>query len=456
MISGASLVVNLAGYAAALVITFVSGFYTFRQRLTAYQLIRDFLLLVYAVVVFLMLVDLARVLTGSAALLSVYPLISFGLGFVEAILLLTAAVGGYLRPNGSSYKLLFKDARAHPAHLMTFLLFIGGTVAAEAYLALFRPYTAVTAVDFAGGTVQAVAYSVTFSAAIGLLFFFFLAYPVALLVVGAMRIENPQMKRAQLGLAVGFGGSTAIYLISSLSLVNYGLDMTAIAYVILSVFFGMVARNFRRAAVFAGFVMPVAAEPQGAPQVPAAKTLARDGAAAALHGGELSLVEVDTSVRYEESLNELVTDFLAEQRGVFVISAKGSRLHAFFSTVPGVKLYTMSEATRYIAPSTTRSDEVSIPLFESGVLLEVLERTLRSTSEPTAIIFDSISDMMIYSGFPTCYKFLKEAGEITSGTKAVALFILFAGAHDERNVTAIRSVFPSQLKVGPYGLDVVR
>jgi hypothetical protein len=62
----------------------------------------------------------------------------------------------------------------------------------------------------------------------------------------------------------------------------------------------------------------------------------------------------------------------------------------------------------------------------------------------------------LVSGFQTCYKFLKEAGEMTSGTKAIALFILFAGAHDERNVTAIRNVFPSRLRVGPVGFDVVR
>jgi hypothetical protein len=139
MISGVSLLANSGGYAVALGITFLSGFYTFRQRLTAYQLIRDFLVLVYGVVVVLMVVDLARVLSGSDALLSVYPLLSFGLSFVEAILLLSAAVGAYLRPNGSTYRLLLKDARSHPAHLLMFLLFIGGTVAAEVYLALFRP-----------------------------------------------------------------------------------------------------------------------------------------------------------------------------------------------------------------------------------------------------------------------------------------------------------------------------
>jgi hypothetical protein len=78
MISGLSLAVNVGGYLVALAITLLSGFYTFRQRLTAYQLIRDFLVLVYMVIVVLMLVDLTRVLTGNAALLSVYPLLSSG------------------------------------------------------------------------------------------------------------------------------------------------------------------------------------------------------------------------------------------------------------------------------------------------------------------------------------------------------------------------------------------
>ncbi len=456
MISGLSLAVNVAGYVVALAITLLSGYYTYRQRLTAYQLIRDFLALVYGVIVVLMVVDLTRVLTGNQALLSVYPLFSFGLGFVEAILLLTAAVGAYLRPNGSTYRLLFKDLLSHVGHLLMLGLFIAGTVAAEVYLALLKPYTTVAATDFSGGTVEAVAYSNTFSIGIGVLFLLFLAYPVALLIIGALRVQNPQMRRAQFGLAVGWAGSSAIYLVSSLSLFNYALDVTAIAYVILSVFFGLIARNFRRAATFAGFVAPVAIEIPESRQGWALRTRTRDGEPVLFEEGELSLVEVDTSVRYEESLDELVKDFRAEKRAVFVISAKGSRLHAYFSGVPGIRLYTMTESTRYIAPSTTRTDEVNIPLFDSSVLLEVLDRTLSTPGEQTAIIFDSVSDMMIYSGFQPCYKFLREAGAIISGKKAVGIFIVFVGAHDDKDVTAIRSIFPSQLKVGPEGFQVVR
>ena len=455
MIPEGSLAINAAGYLVALAITAVSGYYTYRQRLTAYQLVRDFLILVYGVIVVLMAVDLARVATGSPALMSVYPLLSFGVGFVEAILLLTAAVGGYLRPNGSSYRLVFKDLRTHTFHLLMFALFIVGTLAAEVYLAALRPFSTVNAHDFAGGTVKAVAYDTTFAATIGALFFFFLAYPVTLLVLGAVRVQNPQMRRAQLGLAAGFAGSTAIYLVSSVSLFDYGLDVTAVAYVVLSVFFGLVARNFRKAAVFAGFVLPVATEAERTP-AKEERTTTREGRQVALEDGQLALVEVDTSVAYEESVLEVVRDFFAEKRGVFVVSPKGSRLHTLLSTVPGVRLYTMSESARYIAPSTTRTDEVNIPLFDAGVLLEVLERTLGSSTEPVALVFDSVSDMVIYTGFQTCYKFLKEAGAIASGKKAVVLFVMFRGAEDARSAAAIRSVFPSQLRIGPDGIEIVR
>ncbi|MDG7006469.1 MAG: hypothetical protein JRM86_05990, partial [Nitrososphaerota archaeon] len=299
------------------------------------------------------------------------------------------------------------------------------------------------------------AYDTTFAATIGVLFFFFLAYPVTLLVLGAVRVQNPQMRRAQLGLAAGFAGSTAIYLVSSVSLFDYGLDVTAVAYVVLSVFFGLVARNFRKAAVFAGFVLPVATEAERTP-AKEERTTTREGRQVALEDGQLALVEVDTSVAYEESVLEVVRDFFAEKRGVFVVSPKGSRLHTLLSTVPGVRLYTMSESARYIAPSTTRTDEVNIPLFDAGVLLEVLERTLGSSTEPVALVFDSVSDMVIYTGFQTCYKFLKEAGAIASGRKAVVLFVMFRGAEDARSAAAIRSVFPSQLRIGPDGIEIVR
>lgn len=455
MITPVSLALNVLGYLVALAITVVSGYYTYRQRLTAYQLVRDFLALVYGVIVVLMAVDLARVATGSPALMSAYPVVAFGLGFVEAILLLSAAVGGYLRPNGSSYGLLIRDLGTHAFHFAMFALFIVGTVAAEVYLAVLKPFSTVEAHDFAGGTVKAVAYDNSFALAVGVLFFFFLAYPVTLLVLGALRVKNPQMRRAQFGLAAGFGGSTAIYLASSLSLFDYGLDVTALAYVVLSLFFGLAARNFRHAAVFAGFVLPIVPEGGRTPRKEE-RTSTREGVQVALVDGRLALAEVDTSVAYEETVLELVRDFFAEKRGVFVISVKGSRLHTLLSTVPGVRLYTMSESARYIVPSTTRSDEVNIPLFDVGILIQVLERTLGSATEPVALIFDSVSDMVIYTGFQTCYKFLKEAGAIASGKKAVVLFVMFGGFEDTRSATAIKSVFPSQLRIGAEGVEIVR
>jgi hypothetical protein len=496
MISGLSLVLNVTAYGVALLIVLVSAFYTYRQRLTSYQLTRDFFFLIYIVVVGLMLSDLVRILTGDPTFLSVYPLLSFGFGLVEAMLLLTAAVGAYLRPNGSSYRLVFRDVRAHPALCAMFILFTEGTIAVEAYLAFFRPYTVVTAHDFAGGTIKAVTYSTTASIAIGVLFVFFLAYPVGLLIAGARRVQNPQMKTAQLFLGIGFGVSSAVYVLSELLLFSYGIDTTAIAYLVLTCFFAIIASNFRTAAVFAGFVSAVAAreppqdaqllvlqqqrknklvsrqgdaEAGGSPEsLRHPPAVARDRVPSVLREGELNLVEVDTSIEYEEKLLELVTESLSEDRSVFVISAKGSRVQTFFSTVPGVKLYTMSGGTRYIAPSPTRSDEVNIPLFDPEVLLEVLGRTLdapsvSSSSQPSAgpdgtvlIILDNISDLIVHSGFLASYKFLREVAEMTSGTKATLLFILLAGAHDEKEVMAIRSIFASQLRVSAEGFQTVR
>ncbi len=98
----------------------------------------------------------------------------------------------------------------------------------------------------------------------------------------------------------------------------------------------------------------------------ASEARATDGDVIRLEDGELTLIEVDTSARYEASLEALVKDFQAEKRGVFLISGKGSRLHSAFSSVTGVKLYTMSESARYVSPSPTNPDEVNVPLFDSG------------------------------------------------------------------------------------------
>jgi hypothetical protein len=401
-----------------------------------------------------MLVDLVRVVGGSPAFLSVYPVLSFGLGFVEAILLFTGAVGAYLRPNGSTYSLFGKDLLSRPKHFAMLLLFVAGTAVAEFYLLFAKPYSIVTASDFAGGAVMAVRYSLSFSVGIGVLFLFFLAYPVGLLVLGARRMKNTQMKRAQLGLAVGFAVSTAVYLFSSISLLDYGFDLTALTYAFLAVFFGLMARNFRHAALLAGFVSAAPA-PSALQEVPSAsRARSTSGDPVILREGELALLEVDTSSKFEERLDELVRDFRNEKRGVFLVSTKGSRLHSHFASLGEVRLYTMSESQHYIAPSQD-GNEVNIPLFDAGVLLQVLDSTL-SSAEPVSVIFDSISDMIVYLGFQPCYKFLRQAGEMVSGKKAIALFIMFSGAHDEKSITAVRSLFSSQLRLGPEGYVVVR
>jgi hypothetical protein len=439
-----------ATYGLAFLITFYFGYYVYSQRLTRYQIIRSFLSMVYIVILFIMALDLFRILLPGGWL-SAYPVIYFSLALVEAVLLLSAAVGMHLRPGGSTYGVLFSDLRTHRNHLVVFLFFVLASCLAVAYLGAYRPYTLTNANLIFGAAVASVEYAQSFTVLIGLLFVFFLAYPVALLSLAAIRTKDARIRRGLIGLPIGWAGTSAIFVISSILLAQYGEDATPVAYVILALFFGAIARNFMRSAVLAGFVESVPAQPSPRVGQPTGERSPMPD----LVGEKVSLIEVDTGVEYEGHLRSLAGALASGGKRVFVISTRASRVYKALSPIQGLRFFTMSSGTRMITPSD-REGEVLLPLYDPSILLDAIDRTIGQDAQPKALVFDSLSDMVVYVGFDDCYKFLKLAIELLSHRKVTALFISFSGAHDERSSRVLKSLFASQLRIGAEGVKATR
>jgi len=62
-----------------------------------------------------------------------------------------------------------------------------------------------------------------------------------------------------------------------------------------------------------------------------------------------------------------------------------------------------------------------------------------------AVIFDSVSDLILTSGLEMTYKFLKQANEMLSRGKVTSIFLMTLGAHAEREVSIVKSLFGSIL-----------
>lgn len=52
------------------------------------------------------------------------------------------------------------------------------------------------------------------------------------------------------------------------------------------------------------------------------------------------------------------------------------------------------------------------------------------------------------------YKFVRQASEILSSVRGTSIFLITAGAHDEREIRLIKNLFPVHLVFGNTGLSV--
>lgn len=439
---------ELAVYLFAFALTFASGYLVYRQRLTAFQVVRQFVLGVYVLIVILMALDFTRIVFGGSDLMAVYPVLSIGVGLLQAILLLAGAISVYLEPINSrfsSFPSILVKAREH---LVTFMIFIAITVVALLYTAFGKPPDIITAVDFAGRSVPTMAVTHDSILLIIGLLAFFLGYPVLLLILAARRIKVPIFSRSLKLLAIGWGAVSTMYVIIESYLWLYGVDATAFLYSINAVIFFVVTREFRNAAVLGGMVENL---PNANAQSP--RFSQRVGRQTGFLRGTISLFEANPAVSYEFTLKGLASELSSLKDSVFVITSKGSRVYRALSNLDQIRLFTMTSNVSYIVP-TEKQSEVLIPSHDAPLLLDIIDKAVNAaTTNGVAFILDSLSDMILDIGFKETYQFVKQALEICSKRRVTFVAILFQNAHDPQVLNAIRSLFSNQFvedaQIGP-------
>ena len=142
-----------------------------------------------------------------------------------------------------------------------------------------------------------------------------------------------------------------------------------------------------------------------------------------------------------------VKDYIDETNDglAVVIVPSTSPLRAALKDRPKVMLFVLNGGTSYPKPGENEN-EFLIPHEDRGLLLESLERTIRSKEGRVSLIFGALSDMIVASGTKTIYLFLKDCIDLILRTNSRALFLLIPGAHNEETVAIIRSLFSAQLR----------
>jgi hypothetical protein len=161
--------------------------------------------------------------------------------------------------------------------------------------------------------------------------------------------------------------------------------------------------------------------------------------------GKEYLLEVNPSVRYEDSIRNLALELGTRQYLLFAFTSKGSPVYNSLSKLENVRFFTMTSKVSYPKPGELPT-EVLVPSSDQSVLLNVLDKAI--TTNPNlkfGVVFDSITDLILSSGLETTYKFLKQVNEMASSHALTAVFLVTSGAHSEREVSIVKSLFSNQI-----------
>ncbi len=112
----------------------------------------------------------------------------------------------------------------------------------------------------------------------------------------------------------------------------------------------------------------------------------------------------------------------------------------------------ISTTTVSYPKKTDQQNEVLVPQNDSAIYLDLISKTIDSSGGNCVVfVFDSVSDMLVTSGFESTYKFLKSANEVLADVNVTSLFLVTRGIHDTKVIATIRSLFPNHLAGGPDG-----
>jgi hypothetical protein len=456
MADAATLATQVVGV-LTLAATIISGYYMYRQGTTSYNDARYLIVAVHVFFGATIVLEIARATFGTDFFLRLYVLLgtSFILICVELLTMLAWSV--YLPVHKTGIKNLLSEIYRNVFH---FLIFIGGT----AYIFFVIVFLVATS-PYSFQTVPTLTnhFQPSFLALLFSVLIMFMIYPTTLFIGARRRTTLPNVKTALALLPMAWIGIGLDLLLFNAYPNPGGIDLLPIGYLIAALGLGATSTIFRRASLLAGFFESRRAEsmdkPTGAQPQPAkisSKPFSKQlGLGEDAFSGRKFLLEVDSSTSYERVVNDFVSELTNLDYSVFVFTTRGSPIYNSLKSGQS-KFYLLSTTVSYTTVSAVPT-EVLVPQSDPAVLLDAIQKTIETDSiTPIGIVFDSVSDFIISLGLETSYKFLKKVLEAIDSDRITALFLLTAGAHEDRQTSLIKSLFANQLKFGTRGIEANR
>ncbi len=437
-----------------LLITGTSAVYVYRQKTTEYPQVRNLLVMVHLFYMGVVSLEFARtfvpVPSGCVSLsclssltnafLTVYTISNTTFVLADVFLLTLVAVAIYYRPNGRKMSDILREVGKHQLGATMLIVYATYIIIAEGYLlAVHTAFQAQILHTLVGSTEVATQFDPQYLDMLLGILLIFLAYPSGLLIVARRRTGDSQVRRAFTILPIAWVGIGVDLLIFNGYLLNQGIDASAVGYLFAAAAFSATAATFRRATLLSAFFQPGIAATGIAP--PGTTFSARIGLKTEAVVGRVFLLEVDSSSMFEGPIKDFANELGSTERVVFAFTAAGSPIYSALTGMANVRFFTMTRKVSYPKPGE-RPDEVLVPSADQSVLLNVLDKAITSNPDlKFGVVFDSVSDLILSSGLEVTYKFLKQANEMLNTHHVTAVFLMTAGAHSEREVNIVKSLY---------------
>ena len=435
-----------------ILITATSAIYVYRQRTTEYPQVRNLLVMVHMFYIGVVSLEFVRTFVpapsdGTASIpslttffLKVYTISNTTFVLADVFLLTLVAVAIFYRPNGRKLSDILREVGRHQMGATLLMGYATYIVIAEGYLlAVPNAFSEQVLPTLVGSTEVATAFDPLYLDMLLGILLIFLVYPSGLLLIARRRTGDVQVKKAFAILPIAWVGIGIDLLVFNGYLLNQGIDASAVGYLFAAAAFSATAATFRRATMLSAFFQPGIAATGIAP--PTSTFSGRLGLAADATMGRVFLLEVDASSKFEEPIKDLANELGSKEQVVFAFTSAGSPVYTSLSGMANVRFFTMTRKVSYPKPGD-RPDEVLVPSADQSVLLNVLDKAITSNPElKFGVIFDSVSDLILSSGLEMTYKFLKQANEMLNSHHVTSVFLMTAGAHSEREVNVVKSLF---------------
>lgn len=150
------------------------------------------------------------------------------------------------------------------------------------------------------------------------------------------------------------------------------------------------------------------------------------------------LLKFSAGSNYPERVKDFVIESVSNGEKVYVFTRNGSNSYLNLREVAGTNFLFLSPSTSKILKVSER--EKIVPVSDLSQMLGLLI-TIQNSDETSAVVFDSITDVLLLTNFEQTYKATRHALDIISSSRVHSMFLINRDVHDKNILSAFETLF---------------